>query len=200
MRKLDRQKAIRARAARAIAALYHNATPTYPAGLDDLTSRRFDAWFADYAADSIAHLNDGGAYGRDYAATLAAPCNAGRYASEAARRYYVAKGLRAMRMDRATTQGGLAERITQYGRLYTYGRGGRTLAPDRLIRTFGGSSFCPDERHADGLPLADVVDLIRTVEAFNASVRAWNEGLPDDFRDMTEADTHEASAILEFND
>lgn len=200
MTKAKRHQAIRARASRALANLYHNATPTYPTLETDDDCERFNAWFEEAAIYEVAHLNAGGAYGSDYARTLAASCNAGRYASERARRYYIAKGLRSMRLDRATTRGGLAERITEFGKLYTWGRGGRTLAPDGLIRTRGGSSFAIRQDYADDLPLADVVELVRIVEAFNAHVEAWNRELPAEYRYQTEADAEEASGILEFTD
>ena len=91
MTKTERHDAIRARASQAIRDLYHNATPTWP-DLDDSTCHAFWRWLDYAASDEIEYLNDGGPYGNDYRATLAAPCNAGRYKSTAAQARYVDKG------------------------------------------------------------------------------------------------------------
>jgi len=173
MNKAQRHAAIGARAVRALENLYHNATPRYPR-LDGEDAARFQSWFEDAAQCEIEYVAGGGAYGTDYHKTLEHSANAGRYKSEKARRYYVEKGLREYREDRQPW-----ERISEYGKLYQWGRGGRTLAPDGLIKQHGGSSFSCREDYVDDRPIRDVVELIRIVESFNAYVKAWCESVPD---------------------
>ena len=171
---------LRARAERALQNLYHNATPTYPRELYGCTDDYFTSWFGDVAQWEIEYIADGGAYGKNYRATLAASCNAGRYKSERAREFYIRKGMRAMREEQSAHAW---ERISEYGKLYTWGRGGRTLAPDRLIKQRGGSSFSINEAYADELTAADTVELIRVVESFNRYVESWCNGLPEQWRE-----------------
>lgn len=80
-----------------------------------------------------------------------------------------------------TRNNALWERISDYGKLYQYGRGGRTLAAEDLVRTRGGSGFSLREDYADeraGFSIASTVELIRTLESFNRYVAAWCEGVP----------------------
>ncbi len=215
-RKQQQNELVRERARRALRDLYHNATPSYPS-LDGEEADRFQSWLEAAAEFEIDYLAGGGAHGRDYQKTLEHPANAGRYASPAARAYYVRKGMRAYREEiadcgaftgwdvielaagnkhRAKVLRGLFkkrpmargdaywERITDYGKLYTWGRGGRTLAPDDLIRQGGGSSFGIREDYADELPIRDVVHLIRVVESFNSYVQAWCESVPEQWAEL----------------
>ena len=213
-RKQKHQALIRARAQSAVEDLYHNATVTYPHDLRGRSDDYFQSWFNAAAESEIDYLQSGGATPGDYRATLAAPCNAGKYKSEAARDYYIRKGMRAMRAERndcgaltgwralelAAGNTALArrlkktygarpltrydarwERISDYGKLYTYGRGGRTLAPDGLWRQDGrghGRKVDPAE-----LSILGCVDLIRIVESFNAYVAAWCEDVPELWRE-----------------
>lgn len=93
-------------------------------------------------------------------------------------------------------------RITEYGKLYQWGRGGRTLAPEGLIRTGGGSSFSirPAEDHDDDYEA--LVELCMIVESFNAYVKTWCsrdnlEGMWKDYRDAEAEETiHEAEMEL----
>lgn len=179
MLKAQRHAAIRERAASAIRDLYHNATPSYPR-LDGEAAEHFDTWFPDTAQFEIEYIQDGGAYGSNYAKTLRAECNAGRYKSKAAQDFYVRVHMRRMREDQAQNAW---ERISEFGTLYTYGRGGRTLAPDKLARDRGGSGFSIREDYAADLPIADVVDLIRVVESFNSYVTAWCKSVPDQWKE-----------------
>lgn len=175
----EHKQALQARAERALLNLYHNATPRYPRHLEDDQAAVFDSWLEDAAAYGIEYLNSGGAYGRNYNQTLRAPCNAGRYKSERARERYVRKGMRAMREERAKYAAW--ENIGNYGRLYTWGRGGRTLAPDNLIKMRGGRSFSINTAPAEENSAADLVDLILTLESFNEYVESWCRGVPEMF-------------------
>lgn len=200
---------LRNRAQSALADIYHNATIGYPRELYGRTAEYCDQWIQDQAQFEIEYIADGGATPGDYRATLAHPCNAGKYKSERARRYYVRKGLRDRDMERddcgmltgwrvlelaagnlhvktklmrytdLQRNNALWERITDYGKLYQYGRGGRTLAPDDLIKQRGGSSFSINEEYADELSATACVELIRVVESFNRVVSDWCNGVPE---------------------
>ena len=205
MDKQTRHEAIRERARAALRDMYHNATVNYPR-LDDADAQRFEGWFEGARESELDYLQSGGAYGDNYRKTLAAPCNAGKYASVAARQFYITNGMRKMREERndcgiltgwrvielaagnknaakimagypgAKRNNSLWERITEYGTLYQYGRGGRTLAPDGLMtRRESG----PNEDYADGLNIASCVLLIRILESFNRYVGAWCESVPE---------------------
>lgn len=71
------------------------------------------------------------------------------------------------------------ERISDYGKLYQYGRGGRTLAPEDLVHTGGGSSFSMCEDYPEKLDLTQCVRLIRIVESFNRNVAQWCASVPE---------------------
>lgn len=173
MTKSERHTAIRNRARKAIQALYHNATPRYPVCATARESEAFDSWFEAMRDSEIDYLQSGGAYGHDYRATLQADCNAGRFKSPAARAYYVRKGLEAMRQDRAHNAW---EEIGESGPLFTYGRGGRTLAPAWYMRNSGSSPNL--NRAGDGNMIACVED-IRRLESFNAYVAQWCASIPE---------------------
>jgi hypothetical protein len=196
--KSERHAAIRDRAERAVLDLYHAATPNYPRDVADRDADKFDAWFADAVSFEIDYLCSGGPYGgdrEDYRATLAAPCNAGKLSSEAARRLYVERGLRQYDRDAADRPW---FRISELGKLYQWGRGGRTLAPTGVIREGGGGSFCMRRGWHDDMPIGRVVEMTRIVEAFAEYVRAWCAGIPDmwaDYVKENEADAIEAAGI-----
>ena len=194
--KAERRNAIRERAAEAIRDMHHNATPQ---SFDDrgIGYEIAGDWFNDAAQFEIEYVQDGGAYGslKSYRECLEAECNAGRYKSAAARRFYVKRGMRQMLEERAKYAAW--ESISEYGKLYQWGRGGRTLAPDRLVKTHGGSSFSMRENYADDMPLADVVELIRIVEAFNRYVAAWcsRDNLQSMFDEANLADANESASL-----
>lgn len=74
------------------------------------------------------------------------------------------------------------ERINEWGQLYQWGCGGRTLAPDSLVRERGGSSFAlkvHEYESARDYSIATVTDAIRVFESFNDYVRAWCDNVPD---------------------
>lgn len=243
MKPITRHRAQRAavqdRAERAVADLYHNATVTYPRELYGRSEDNFQSWFENAAQFEIEYIADGGASPGDYRATLAAPCNAGKYKSERAQRYYIAKGLRDRDAERydcgmltgwrvlelrtaeardvgsklarklakhykvpalggplttrllsvARRNNALWECITEYGKLYQHGRGGRTLAPDGLYSD-RSVKFDAAEHNT-----AYLVDLIQIVESFNAHVQAWCKGVPDEWKYHCEQEDAEALAL-----
>lgn len=176
MDKAARHEAIRARAREALRDLYHNATITWPRELYGRSEDYAQDWIYQSAQWETEYIAAGGAYGGNYRATLAAPCNAGRYSSQAARDYYVRKGMRAMRAERSKYAAW--ESITDYGKLYQWGRGGRTLAPDGLYSDRRG---CPWD--AAEHSIGDCVELIRVVESFNRYVQQWCAGVPEMWRE-----------------
>jgi len=208
-RKQTHNALIRDRAQTALGRLYHNATVTYPRDLRGRSDEYFESWFGDQAHFEIDYLQDGGAYGNNYRATLAHSANAGNLKSEKARAYYIARGMRAMRNERndcgaltgwralelaagnntlrrrlteafgarpLTRNNALWEYISDYGTLYTYGRGSRTLAPDGLWREDGRGHGCKAGPAEMSIPAC--VNLVRIVESFNAYVQSWCEGVP----------------------
>lgn len=68
----------------------------------------------------------------------------------------------------------LVSRITEFGKLYQWGRGGRTVAPERLINQRGGLGFrIKDSSYFDEVSNADLTDMIQVIEAFNHYVETW---------------------------
>ena len=68
-----------------------------------------------------------------------------------------------------------------YGTVYSYGRGGATLAPEKWINDRGGCGFNPVQyEYGDNeTPRAEVLtELLRDVRAWNKYVKAWCKGAP----------------------
>ena len=199
MSKTQRHEAIRARATAAIADLYHNATLPCMREMFGRTEERAQGWLGGVCESEIDYLRDGGASPGDYRATLAAPCNAGRYKSERARAYYIRKGMRDRDMERAhcgtradgTRNNAYWELIGEYGKLYQYGRGGRTLAPADLVRTRGGSSFGVLEDYPEERSIEACVRLIQVLESFNRYVGEWCASVPEQWRECCESEDAE---------
>jgi len=180
MNKKQRHDALRYRAYRALENLYHNATITYPSVPDEMQDN-FQSWLEMNCMDEIDHLNGGGAYGKDYRSTLMFVAN-GKFKSIAAARRYIAKGLRDKAEDQSKYWGGRAERITDFGTLYQYGRGGRTLAPNDLMKRYGSNDGVDREACAD-MNIGDLVKAIQTIEAFNKYVESWCNSIPEMWRE-----------------
>lgn len=213
-----------ARAERALTDLYHNATITYPRDLYGRSDDYFQSWIDDAAQFEIEYIAGGGSTPGDYRATLAHPANAGKYKSAAARAYYIRKGLRDRNAERfdcgiltgwrvlelaagnarlvkimrgypgATRNNALWERICEFGKLYQWGRGGRTLAPKYLVKQHGGSSFSIKDDYAEEMNPAACVDLIGVLESFNRYVGAWCTGVPWMWREHCETEDAEEKA------
>lgn len=190
MRKSERHERIRERAAEAIRDLYHNATPSYPR-CDTEESEEFQAWFEGTAQFEIEYIQGGGAY-CDNPTDSTADFLASKYKSEKAqrlaRKYYTDKKnrerARCNRLDSREAQtDALWERITDYGTLYQFGRGGRTLAPDDLIKNAGGFGWGPIEDIGEDMAISDCVELIQIVESFNAYVSIWCKSIPEQWEE-----------------
>lgn len=219
--KPEQKEMLRERARAALRDMYHNATLPFIRDLHGRSEDHAQSWLDDQCQFEIEYIADGGAYGTDYRKTLAAPCNAGKYHSERAQRYYVAKGMRALQSERAdcgaftgwkvmenaalyyghgiireqlARNDALWECIGEYGTLYQWGRGGRTLAPNDLIAQRGGSSFSIREDYADEMQPAALVDFIRVIESFNRYVGDWCKGVPEMWREHCAEQDAEARA------
>lgn len=177
----QQKEMVRERADAAVRDLHHNARLPWLRELFGRSEEQAQAWIEGTCEFELERIQGGGAYGDNYARTLAAPCNAGKYKSERARAYYIAKGMRDMREERAKYA--RHERITEYGTLYTWGRGGATLAPDGL---------CGRPWRAEDHSIAECIELIQIVEAFNKYVTGWCASLPEQWREYCAEEDAEA--------
>lgn len=146
------KKALLTRLESALNNLYHNATPHYPSGMPQELWDNFQDWFNNQAEFEIEYIQDGlGCSAKEYK-------KAQRQGFTHNERYFW-----------------LVQRITEFGKLYTYGRGGRTLAPNDLISQRGGSGF--SIKRADSFEDYSnerLTDMIQVIEAFNDYVEKWN--------------------------
>jgi hypothetical protein len=166
-RKAMRRAAIYERAKDALKDLYHNASLGW-FSVPEKDWERFHDWQGAVNSDEVYHIQGGGAYGDPQGMRYYFK---GLYKSPAAAH----RAYRGYARKREEEQNRYAkyERITEYGTLYQWGRGGATLAPDGLIRQRGGGSFSIDTGVVEGMPYANVIDLMLVVEAFNAYVESW---------------------------
>lgn len=158
--KADNKAMLRERARQALSNLYHNATPSYPDTRNDFEADQFQAWFEDAARFEIEYIQDGGAYGN-----------------------------RRLKPSQAIERAQYAQwkKVGDYGTLYQYGRGGRTLAPEGLIKTGGGSSFRIREEIADDWNTEALTELVLVLESFNKFVDAWCKDVPNLWKEEKKA-------------
>lgn len=144
-------KAIRARLNNALRNLYHNATPNHP----DISERIWDTYenqFQFQAENEISYIEKD-----KLGLTDACWAKAVKLGFSHNERYYW-----------------LVQRITEFGQLYTYGRGGRTLAPSQLVRSTGNRVRILTDNDLDYMSWKQIVDTIQILEAFNTHVENWN--------------------------
>lgn len=147
--------------------MYHNASPDYPWSLMEEYDRLMGEGaamdlFNHEAGFEVEHLNAGG------------PCGLIPYGDMKHNADKSPAHKRLLNREYARDAG--AEKwlpILEHGKLYSWGRGGRTLAPDGLINQHGGSSFSIKQYDCEDMSNADAVVLIQAVEAFNAYVASW---------------------------
>jgi hypothetical protein len=177
--KKARKAMIIARLDNALADMYHNASlhfPTPSARLKELIGKNgagdfAEGWLQGYAENELEYLTDGGPRlsekrARKYAAEK---YPGDSFLAEKKRQKWVIHCTRDESPEDACYDRPF--RILDYGKLYQWGRGGATLAPDSLIRTHGGSSFSIKKSdHLDGDGINRIVDTILILEAFNAYV------------------------------
>lgn len=163
--KPEHKAAIRERAREALQNLQHNATPSYPDCRNDFEQDKFNAWFEDAARHEIEYIQGGGAWGNR---------------PTGSRRLSLAEKLQWEKADRERAQYAPWEWISDFGELYQYGRGGRTLAPSDLVRSRGGSGyFILADEIADEWSIPRLIHLIRVVESFNKHVESWCKSVPE---------------------
>ncbi len=66
-----------------------------------------------------------------------------------------------------------------YGPFYSYGRGGRTVAPDKLIRSTGGGSFQFKTANDLDLCIEELKELVSMLKSFNDYIYYWCSETPD---------------------
>lgn len=176
MTKTERHESIRGRASEAILSMYHNATPKHPT-LEDSECSEYEDWFYDAAQFEIEYIQSGGAY-VDMPKDTTADHIEKKYENPKTGYYARRKYFRDKVRERARYNCQW-ERISEYGKLYQFGRGGRTLAPENLIHQGGGSSFSMDESAPDEMTISDCIELIVIVESFNRVVQAWCKAVPE---------------------
>jgi len=150
MKKAERNKIIRARANTAVMNMYHNATiRSFPDFRNDYESTIFWEWLTDAVSFEISELN------------------------------YITKNKMKQNalVERAkyAPHEGIAE---DYGLIYQWGRGGRTVAPIKLIKMRGGSSFSLIYDFFDDKNISDVTESILAIESFNETVKSWCKSVP----------------------
>ena len=181
--KRDNKAMLRERARQALSNLYHNATPSYPDTRNDFEADQFQSWFEDAARFEVEYIQNGGAYGniQKLASTMPMP-KARLYA----RRAMIERAQYAQ-WEKISQYGDLKRTDSKRGLLYQYGRGGRTLAPEGLIKTGGGSSFRIKEEIADDWNTEALTELVLVLESFNKFVDAWCKDVPNLWKEEKKA-------------
>lgn len=162
MNKKDKLELMLDRLDNALKDLYHNASPNCWS-INDETGNFFD-YVCEEGSRAIEYIEDGlgGVYERQI--------KLGFTHNE---RYFW-----------------LVSRITEYGKLYQWGRGGRTVAPNQLVSQRGGSSFRIKSAYDLYMDMTktEITDMIQVLEAFNHYVRDWNseETMQKLYRDYLE--------------
>jgi len=161
----------------ALKSLYHNATPNYPNAQNDYEAQLIQDWFQDAASDEIDYINDGGANGTG---TSTADFVASKFktvkAQSMARKFYIKK----VASERASYAPW--ENVRKYGELFQHGRGGRTLAPESLVKSHGASFTVKTVDDLD-LNMSSMIELILILESFNSHVSGWNSCVPEQWAD-----------------
>jgi len=172
-----KRQALLNRASEAIASLYHAATPSWPDLQNDYESDLFNEWLADQASFEIDHLNSGGGHGLTTADFVASKYKTLK-AKGIAKRCYLNK----VAIER--NQWARYELVINYGQLYQYGRGGRTVMPDKLINTQMHHYSKPNEDYLEACNNAELTELIKCIEAFYTYTVSWNESIPSQWAEF----------------
>lgn len=139
----------------ALRELYHNATPNHPRNVPESLWETYNTAFNMWAECEIDYIQSGFAHTAKEYKRFA---RLGVYPCEAVLR-----------------EARIVQLLENMGKLYTWGRGGRTLAPNGLINQRGGSSFSvKSASHFEDWCNAALVELVQQVEAFNEYVERWN--------------------------
>lgn len=130
--------------------MYHNATLHIPMSVDDPNGRFFE-YLTEAGSQDIEYIEDGlGVTSKEWKRQE-------RLGFSHNERYFW-----------------LVSRITEYGKLYQWGRGGRTVAPNDLVNQRGGSGFrIKDSSYFEETSNKELTDMIQVIEAFNHYVESW---------------------------
>lgn len=130
--------------------MYHNATLHIPMSVDDPDGRFFE-YLTEAGSETIEYIEDG------LGVTSKGWKKQERLGFTHNERYFW-----------------LVSRITEHGKLYQWGRGGRTVAPDDLVTSRGGGNFrIKDSSYFEEVSNADLTDMIQVIEAFNHYIETW---------------------------
>lgn len=203
-RKQEQRQALRDRLEEALQSLYHNATPNHPMDADD---DDYWPWFEDTARFEIEYMQSGGPYSHPRGEAgmhghwwthVKTPMDIARPTGMFHEPYN--KPGEYPYVDQPSRNDYWVW-ASEYGKLYQYGRGGRTLAPANLMKRSGYGDEHP--KHADDFAddsYADRVELIQVLESFNAYVRQWNAGVADLYHEersmLADEALHEAEQEL----
>ena len=164
------------RACEALGDMYHNATLPYMETRNEYESESLQAFIYNQAEFELDHLNGGGAHGGDSTVNFVKSQYKSTKAQNMARKLYI------QRRDTEVMKYCPAERITKFGKLYQWGRGGRTVAPNKLVNDrFSGFSVKQDV--LEGMSTAELTELIIIVESFNQYVRSWCNSIGQQWND-----------------
>lgn len=148
--------AIATRFEEAVKDLYHNATPVYPE-VSESDQSKFDSWFEESIRCDLHYLKTGLSYQDKWDLQVKIGFS-----------------------DDYLRQEWLAQKIYSFGEVYQYGRGGRTLAPEKLVKVKGGSSFTLKATWDNfDFNVEALTTAILILEAFNKLVKKWNKDVPD---------------------
>jgi hypothetical protein len=153
--KLANKQKVFGRAIAAVRDMYHNAPLEYPDVKNYFERNLFNDWLEDHIRNETDYLQSGGAYCKVHGLTPEEEAERMRYAPY--------------------------EAIGRYGKLYQYGRGGKTLAPEKLAGN--RSSFSPKHEYLEKLNTRELLELIRIVEAFNKHVKQWCQSIPEQWEE-----------------
>lgn len=160
---------------RVLLEVYHNATPNYPVAQNDYESDLFESWFELYASDAVSDLNG---YVQKKVRN-----NIGRYRDElhAQGKSHKVSAKRSARLYSEMDEFPRYRVPYMFGELYSWGRGGRTLAPEGIVKQRGGSSFSIKTAEAliddRGMTREDITNAIIALEDFNQYIADWNQGV-----------------------
>lgn len=87
--------------------------------------------------------------------------------------YFAIEALRS-KLDYTDKEMLLVTKITEYGELYTWGRGGATLAPDNLINNSGCGFSLKKGDDFEEKSNSELVEMVQIIDAFNEYVQHWN--------------------------
>lgn len=177
--KSEQRELVIARLETALENVYHNATIDYPSlDDDDLFSADFEGWLQGEVESAFDNIQSYDKWGSNRRSVF---CK--RWGQQEIPKKYVRRS-NLLNPDRLYG-------INEYGPIYSYGRGGRTVAPEQWTNRHGGSSFSikKAEDMTDRWTYDSVVQLVLLVEAFNAHVEDFCNRIKDGWKNYVDERT-----------